>query len=54
MIEAAGHIFLLPNLPTYGTEVVQDMVMGGTPAANAAASALAWEQTLELLEVTLR
>jgi dienelactone hydrolase len=52
--EEAGHIILAPNLPTYGTEVIMGMVMGGTPAANAEAAAVAWRRLLEFLEASFR
>ncbi|ELZ29223.1 dienelactone hydrolase-like enzyme [Halosimplex carlsbadense 2-9-1] len=50
----AGHSVTPPYRPTAGTTVADGMALGGTPAANARASADFWPRALGLLDGTLR
>ncbi|ELZ26592.1 dienelactone hydrolase-like enzyme [Halogeometricum pallidum JCM 14848] len=49
----AGHYLRLPYLPTPGISRDRYNVYGGTPAANARASASAWSETLAFLRTAL-
>jgi dienelactone hydrolase len=51
--EGAGHLLYAPYQPTTGL-IVNSLVMGGTPAANAEAHVSAWELILTFLDEHLR
>ncbi len=50
----AGHGIGLPHAPTTATTVAGGLALGGTPAANARASADHWPAVLEHLDAALR
>lgn len=52
--EEAGHLILNPYVPTWGTEAIIGLAMGGTPQANAEAAADSWPRVLDFLEAQLR
>lgn len=52
--EDAGHLILNPYVPTWGTEAIIGLAMGGTPQANAEAAADSWPRVLDFLEAQLR
>ena len=53
--EGAGHAFGRPYRPTHGLRAASDggLLMGGTPAGNAAAAADAWPKVLDCFETGL-
>ncbi|MDQ3458897.1 MAG: acyl-CoA thioesterase/BAAT N-terminal domain-containing protein [Deinococcota bacterium] len=51
--EEAGHLILNPYVPTWGTEAILGLAMGGTAQANAEAAADSWPRVLDFLEENL-